>query len=98
MTMEPLDALVIQVRVTPGARGKPRAAWLGDRLAVWLNVAPEKGRANKALQVLLAELFAVPPSAVTIVRGAASRNKVISIAGPRQWPAGCPVHFSAHSL
>lgn len=88
---------MIQVRVTPGARGGPRVQWQGEHLAAWLNVVPEKGRANKALQALLAEVFAVPPSAVSILRGATSRNKLVAIAAPRQLPAGCPARWLADS-
>ena len=89
------EGLVIQVRVTPGARGEPRAQWQGEHLAVWLNVVPEKGRANKALQALLAEVFAVPPSAVSILKGATSRTKLVAIGTPGQLPPGCPVHWLA---
>lgn len=97
MVADPPDTLVIQVRVTTGARGSPRAAWQGEHMAVWLNVIPEKGRANKALQVLLAELFGVAPSAVRIVKGATSRTKLVSIVAPRTWPPGCPARLPASS-
>lgn len=97
MVGDPPEAVVIQVRVTTGARGSPRAVWHGEHLAVWLNVIPEKGRANKALQVMLAELFGVAPAAVRIIKGATSRTKLISIVAPRRWPPGCPDHRPARS-
>ena len=46
-----------------------------------LAAAPVDGRANEALVRLLGRALGVPPSSVEIVRGAASRDKLVRVAG-----------------
>lgn len=50
-------------------------------LQVRVRAVPEDGRANQAVQRLLAERLDVPRSAVSLVEGAASRIKRFVIAG-----------------
>lgn len=53
---------------------------LGTRiLKVKVNQPPEDGRANKALIEILADYFKVKKSAIAIVIGETSRNKIIEI-------------------
>jgi uncharacterized protein len=65
----------------------PRAArtaitgTLGDALKISLSAPPLDGRANLAVVDFLSEIFSVPRSAVQLVAGERSRNKVIRIAG-----------------
>jgi uncharacterized protein len=54
---------------------------VGDRLKVSVNAPPVEGKANQAVQRVLAETFGVPRSAVTIVRGEAGKRKTVRIAG-----------------
>jgi hypothetical protein len=42
---------------------------------------PEDGRANAAVCALLAELLELPRSAVTLVSGHGSREKLVDVAG-----------------
>ena len=44
----------------------------------------QQGRATEAALALTAELLGVPKSAVTLVRGAASREKLVAIEGLTQ--------------
>ena len=46
---------------------------------IFVTAAPEKGKANKAVIDLLADMFEVKRSSVRIVKGATFRNKVIEI-------------------
>jgi uncharacterized protein YggU (UPF0235/DUF167 family) len=46
---------------------------------IGLASAPEKGRANRELIELVAELLDVPVSAVSVIRGHSARQKVIRI-------------------
>jgi uncharacterized protein len=71
----------IRVRVTPGARRPGLAGWAGGVLRVRVSAPPERGRANEALRALLAETLGVPVRVVTVVRGAASREKVVEVEG-----------------
>ena len=52
-------------------------------LVVRLTAPPVEGQANAALARLLGRLLGVPPSAVTLVRGATGRDKLLRVAGVR---------------
>lgn len=53
---------------------------LGVRiLKVKVNQPPEDGRANKAVIEILADYFKVKKSAIVIITGETSRNKIIEI-------------------
>ena len=72
----------LAVRVQPGARHEGIRGRLADgtwRLAV--TAKPEAGRANRAVEVLLAGLLGVPAGQVEVARGAASRAKWVTIEG-----------------
>ncbi len=83
----PLDrAIELELKVTPrGGRSViegVRADAAGTvRLVVRLKEAPADGAANAALLRLLAEAFAVPRSACTLVAGAGARLKRVRIEG-----------------
>ena len=42
---------------------------------------PERGKANRALEELLASTLDIPRDRVSLVAGAASRRKVVEVAG-----------------
>lgn len=71
----------LRLHVTPGARREEVLGWQGDRLRVKVRARPDKGRANDAVLRLLADTLGLPRSALAIVRGAASRQKVIQVEG-----------------
>ena len=52
-------------------------------LVVKLTAPPVEGQANAALARLLGRLLGVAPSAVTLLRGTASRDKLVRVAGLR---------------
>jgi uncharacterized protein (TIGR00251 family) len=71
-----------KVRVQPRASRAAITGVLGDEiLKIALAAPPVEGRANEALVRFFAELFDVPPSAIEIVSGGQSRNKVVRVAG-----------------
>ncbi|HSD28274.1 MAG TPA: DUF167 domain-containing protein [Vicinamibacteria bacterium] len=73
--------LTLRVRVQPRAS---RDALSGERqgaLVVRLTAPPVEGAANEALARFLGKALGVAPSAVRVVNGATSRNKVVSVAG-----------------
>jgi uncharacterized protein (TIGR00251 family) len=59
-----------QARIEPAGEGEYR---------VRVHSAPENGKANAEVIELLAAHLGVPRSRIRIVRGAASRNKIIEI-------------------
>ncbi|HUV53365.1 MAG TPA: DUF167 domain-containing protein [Dehalococcoidia bacterium] len=71
----------IDVHLQPGAKRDEIIGFRGDVLRAKVTAVAEKGRANQALLELVADAFGVPKSAIAIVRGQTSRNKVVSIQG-----------------
>jgi len=73
------------VKVHPRAKKTAITGRFGEGADAAVKVAlcapPVEGRANEALIEFLAELCSVPRSAVSVLSGAQSRNKVIRIAG-----------------
>ena len=80
------DALVLTLHVQPGAARTEIAGIHGDALKVRLAAPPVDGKANAELLRFLAAAFAVPARGVTLVRGQASRQKVVRIAAPARRP------------
>ena len=50
-----------------------------DILKVYINVSPEKGKANKRTLELIARYLGLKKSQLSIIKGQTCRNKVISI-------------------
>lgn len=74
------DHLILTVRVTPRA-ARNAITTDASRLLVRLTAPPVDGAANGALLALLAERLRLPRRALTIVRGAASREKLVAVRG-----------------
>ena len=70
----------IRIKVIPGA-SREGIEWLGDMLKVKVRTAPEKGRANAAVESLLAARLGLPKSAVTVMTGFTQALKTVEIAG-----------------
>jgi uncharacterized protein len=69
------------VRVHPRAARTAITGTVGEALKLSLSSPATDGRANVALGEFFAEVFSVPRSAVQVLAGERSRNKVIRIAG-----------------
>ena len=72
--------MIIEVRVVPNSKKISVNDWNG-KLFVHLTARAEGGKANTELIELLANHFRMKKSAVRIVRGAKSREKVVEVAG-----------------
>jgi uncharacterized protein (TIGR00251 family) len=71
----------LTVRVAPKA-SRSRVLGLADgALKVAVAAPPEAGKANAALIETLAEALGVPRCAVVLASGAASRRKLVDVAG-----------------
>lgn len=73
--------IVLNVRAQPGAK---RDAVLGERagaLRVAVSAAPEKGKANAAIQGVLAEALGCRSSEIELLSGETSRDKRFLITG-----------------
>jgi len=78
--------LLVEVRLTPRAArdGLDGVKVLDDGRAVILarvRAVPEDGKANAALEALLAAAAGLPKSAASVVAGATSRRKTVRLAG-----------------
>ena len=68
----------ISVRAHPGA-SRERAEWEGGTLHVWVTARAVEGAANRALVRAVARALGVRPSAVALVGGERSRDKVVEV-------------------
>ncbi|MHB8107418.1 MAG: DUF167 domain-containing protein [Candidatus Cryosericum sp.] len=67
----------ITVRVIPGSSRSDVEP--GDPWRVHLHARPAEGKANEELLQIISRHFGVARSAVRIVRGYASRNKIVEV-------------------
>jgi len=73
--------LTLSLHVQPGAKRTEFAGLHGDALKVRLAAPPVDGKANVCLQSFLAKFLEVPKSAVRLLAGESSRQKVVRIEG-----------------
>jgi uncharacterized protein (TIGR00251 family) len=78
-TAEPTAHL--DVRLQPRASRDEIAGERDGRLLVRVTAPPVDGRANAALCKLVARTIGIAPSRVTVIRGAAARDKRLAIHG-----------------
>jgi uncharacterized protein YggU (UPF0235/DUF167 family) len=71
----------LPVKVVPGASSNSIAGWLGESLRVRVTAAPERGKANAAVESIVADALGLPKSAVRVVSGKTSARKVLAIEG-----------------
>ena len=89
MTVETLTPLIrinesgvfLSCHVQPGAKRTAVAGVYGTALKISLAAPPVDGKANKELCVFLAKMLKLPKSAVTLVSGQTSRDKVVFLSG-----------------
>ncbi len=70
----------ISVSVKPGS-SRNLVEPTEQGLRVWLRAQPQDGKANWALVCVLADHYGVAKSDVKILRGQASKNKLVEIIG-----------------
>lgn len=75
------DGVRLRIRAQPRASRTEIAGEYGGALKIRLAAPPVDGGANRELVRFLAKAVGVPTSAVTVVSGESSRNKVVEIEG-----------------
>jgi uncharacterized protein (TIGR00251 family) len=75
------DGITVEVRVEPRSSKKGIAGVLENIVKVKLTAPPVGGEANEQLIEVMAQATGVKKSAVRIVRGHASKKKVVEIRG-----------------
>lgn len=77
--------VTLAVRAQPGAKKTAITGTYGEgqkaQLKIAVNAPPIEGRANSALIIFLAELFAISRNKVEIATGELSRSKVFLLRG-----------------
>jgi len=76
-----MESCRLEIKAVPNAPKSGVVGWLGEALKVRLHAPPADGKANGELCRFLAEALGLPKGAVTLGRGASSRQKVVEIAG-----------------
>jgi len=71
----------LRLRVVPGSARAEIVGRHGDAWKIRVTAAPEQGRANDAVQRLLADALSLPRDAVTIVSGHGGRDKIVELTG-----------------
>lgn len=71
----------IRVRLTPRAARDEIVGWRGDLLLARVTAPPVEGRANAALERLLAGVLGVPKGNVQAVSGRRGREKTVAVEG-----------------
>ena len=71
----------LAVKVTPNAGRNEITGFKEGVLQVRIAAPPDKGKANKELTDFLSERLSMKKSAISIIKGLTSRNKVLAIAG-----------------
>lgn len=75
------DGVALDIHAQPNAKSAGIVGRHGGRLKVALRAAPQDGQANRELIELLAQVFGIAKSAITLTRGASSRQKTVDIEG-----------------
>jgi len=71
----------LRLRVKPGGRRDRLVGPYGGALKLEVQAPPDRGKANAAVIALLARLLDVPRSAVVLVGGTTSQDKIVEIQG-----------------
>ena len=71
----------LPVKVVPGSSRNAIDGWLGEALKVRVTAPAERGKANTAVERLVADALGVPRRQARVVTGAASERKIVEIDG-----------------
>ena len=71
----------LTIKVTPNAGHNEVTGYKEGVWQIKIGAAPDKGKANKELIDFLAEKLGIRKSAIEIIKGQTSRNKVITVEG-----------------
>ena len=72
---------VLLVKVSPNASRDAVLGWLDDALKLSVTATPGRGRANTAVETLLARRLGLARGAVRVVAGQTQTRKRVEIAG-----------------
>lgn len=67
--------------MVPGSSRNGIAGWLGETLKVRVTARPERGKANAAVEQVLAAALGLPGNCTRVIAGKSSARKVVEISG-----------------
>ncbi|MEW6325488.1 MAG: DUF167 domain-containing protein [Nitrospirota bacterium] len=73
--------MILSVKVVPKSSRNRVAGWVGEALKICVTAPPEKGKANAAVEAVLAGALGLPKERVRIVAGLSSPRKTVQING-----------------
>jgi len=76
-----VETVRLSLKVIPSSSRDTVAGWLGEMLKVRVTAPPERGKANAAVERLLAAALGTNRDAVRIVSGTTSPQKTVEIEG-----------------
>ena len=79
MAQRHLNSVTLKVRVQPNAARDQVVGYQEDTLRLRVTAPPQRGKANAAVVSLLAETLGVTKRRVRILRGHASREKLVVV-------------------
>lgn len=71
----------LRIKAQPNASRNEIVGFLGDELKIRVNALPESGKANRAIEELLARQLGLKKTQVKIISGLNKPRKVIEITG-----------------
>jgi uncharacterized protein YggU (UPF0235/DUF167 family) len=71
----------LQIKAVPGSSRDCVAGWLGNTLKVRVTAPAERGKANAAIEAVVAEALGLPTGSARVVAGRISPRKVLEISG-----------------
>ena len=71
----------LRIKAQPNASRNEIVGFLGDELKIRVNALPESGKANRAIEELLARQLGLKKTQVKIISGLSKPHKVIEITG-----------------
>jgi hypothetical protein len=71
----------LAVKVSPKASRNAILGWLGEALKLSVTAAPERGKANEAVEELLAEALNLAKRRVSVVSGHTQSRKLVQVEG-----------------
>ena len=72
-------AIRLVIKVVPGSSQEGIAGWLGDALKVRVRAPAEGGKANAAVERVLAHALGVAAAQARVIRGKTSARKVVEV-------------------
>lgn len=71
--------MIFEIKIQAGSKHESVEKISDNQLKVKVKDRPIEGKANERLREVLSEYFGVPKSAIEIIKGAHSKNKLVEI-------------------